>query len=80
MTQEALLYYDIRRVTILWHQMRCFFLWHKKRYCIVTQGELVHYDIIYIYCMLVREMWKFIQPRVSYSLRATPKGNMILVD
>jgi predicted RNA-binding protein len=36
--------------------------------------------IIYIYCMLVREIWKFIHPRVSYSLRATPEGNMILVD
>jgi hypothetical protein len=35
--------------------------------------------IIYIYCMLVREIWKFIHPRVSYSLRATPEGNMILV-
>ena len=25
--------------------------------------------ILYIYCMLVREIWKFIQPRVSYFLR-----------
>jgi hypothetical protein len=29
--------------------------------------------------MLVREISKFIHPRVSYSLRATPEGNMILV-
>ena len=29
--------------------------------------------------MLVREIWKFIHPRVSYFLRATPEGNMILV-
>jgi hypothetical protein len=29
--------------------------------------------------MLVREIWKFIHPRVSYSLRATPEGNMIFV-
>jgi hypothetical protein len=36
--------------------------------------------IIYIYCMLVREIWKLIHPRVSYSLRAMPEGNMILVD
>jgi hypothetical protein len=35
--------------------------------------------IIYIYCMLGREIWKFIHPRVSYSLRATPEGNTILV-
>ena len=35
--------------------------------------------ILYIYCMLVREIWKIIHPRVSYSLRATPEGNMILV-
>ena len=28
--------------------------------------------ILYIYCMqLVREIWKFIHPRISYSLRAT---------
>jgi hypothetical protein len=27
--------------------------------------------ILYIYCMLVREIWTFIHPRVSYSLRAT---------
>jgi hypothetical protein len=33
--------------------------------------------ILYIYCMLVREIWKFIHPRVSYSLRAMPKGKMI---
>jgi hypothetical protein len=26
-------------------------------------------DILYIYCMLVREIWKFIHPRVSYFLR-----------
>jgi hypothetical protein len=36
------------------------------------------YVILYIYCMLVREIWKFIHPRVLYSLRATPEGNMIL--
>jgi hypothetical protein len=36
--------------------------------------------IIYIYCMLVREIWKFIiHPRVSYFPRVTPEGNMILV-
>jgi hypothetical protein len=29
--------------------------------------------------MLVKEIFKFIHPRVSYSLRATPEGNMILV-
>jgi hypothetical protein len=34
---------------------------------------------LYIYCMLVREIWKCIHPKVSYSLRATPEGNMILV-
>jgi hypothetical protein len=27
-------------------------------------------DILYIYCTLVREIWKFIHLRVSYSLRA----------
>jgi hypothetical protein len=27
--------------------------------------------ILYIYCMLVREIWKFIHPRVSYFPRAT---------
>ena len=35
--------------------------------------------IVYIYCMLMREIWKCIHPRVSYSLRATPEGNMIFV-
>jgi len=35
--------------------------------------------MIYIYCILEREIWKIIHPRVSYSLRATPEGNMILV-
>jgi hypothetical protein len=34
-------------------------------------------QIVYIYCMLVREIWKCIHPRVSYSLRATSAGNMI---
>jgi len=33
--------------------------------------------IFYIYWMLVREIWKFIHPRVSYSPRASPEGNMI---
>jgi hypothetical protein len=33
----------------------------------------------YIYCMLVREISKCIHPRVPYSLRATPEGNIILV-
>ena len=35
--------------------------------------------ILYIYCMLVREIWKLIHPRVSYSPRAMPEVNMILV-
>ena len=30
--------------------------------------------ILYIYCMLVREIWKFIHSRVSYSRRASPEG------
>jgi hypothetical protein len=34
--------------------------------------------LLYMYCMLVREIWIFIHPRVSYSLRATHEGNMIL--
>ena len=48
---------------------------------IQTLSEIVAtwYVILYFYCMLVREIWKFIHPRVSYSLRATPEGNMILV-
>ena len=33
---------------------------------------------LYIYCILVREIWKFIHPRLSYSLRETHEGNMIL--
>jgi hypothetical protein len=32
-----------------------------------------------LYCMLVREEWKFIHWRVSYFPRATPEGNIILV-
>jgi hypothetical protein len=28
--------------------------------------------ITYIYCMLLREIWKFIHPKVSYFPRATP--------
>jgi hypothetical protein len=28
----------------------------------------------------MREIWKFIHPRESYSLRETPEGNMILVS
>ena len=34
---------------------------------------------LYIYYMLVREIWKFIHPRVSYSPRASPSVNMIHV-
>ena len=58
---------------------------HSVKYCM---GQIlgtfcmwlhVTYNTLYIYCMLVKEIWKFIHPRVSYSLRATPKGNMILV-
>ena len=32
-----------------------------------------------MYCLLVREIWKFIHHRVPYSLRATPEGNIILL-
>jgi hypothetical protein len=39
----------------------------------------VHRTILYIYCMLVRKIWKCIHPRVSYSPKALPSGNMILV-
>jgi hypothetical protein len=39
----------------------------------------IHWLILYIHCMLVREICKFIHPRVSYSLRATPEGIMVLV-
>ena len=35
MTKDELLYCDTRCVV---------FLWHKKRYCIVTQGEILYYD------------------------------------
>ena len=54
----------------------------KKR--IRTKSGRKHYiyrarSILYIYCMLMKEIWKCIHPRVSYSLRATPEGNMILV-
>jgi hypothetical protein len=31
---------------------------------------------LYIYCMLVREIWKFIHSRVSYSRRASPEGQI----
>ena len=34
--------------------------------------------ILYIYCMLVREIWKCIHPRVSYSLRATSSVDILL--
>jgi hypothetical protein len=32
-----------------------------------------------IYSMRVQEMWKFVHPRLSYSPRAFPSGNMILL-
>ena len=41
--------------------------------------NILFYRILYIHCMLVREIWKCIHPRVSYSLRATPEGKMRLV-
>ena len=39
----------------------------------------IFFGILYIHCMLVREMWKFIHPIVLYSLRATPEEIMVLV-
>jgi len=40
----------------------------------ISHSYILHRCTLYIYCMLVREIWKFIHPRVSHSLRATPEG------
>jgi len=46
---------------------------------IVTWPHTMHYWCLNIYSMRVQEIRKFIHPRVSYSPRALPSGNMILL-
>lgn len=41
----------------------------------------INFKILYIYCMMIMKIWRFISPekKKSYFTRATPEGNLIFL-